>query len=172
MVMASLAIASGVLYIPRNKYNAFSIPTVNELEEPIPLEAGKSAILQKKLGTKTNKMVYANAKDIHGTIKMVPVKAKDQLQFSINEEDIQSLAKQAVAIEKHYGKPMDIEWAKDGENGEVYILQARPETVKAHSKSQNVEHYSLLKKGKVLTTGESIGQRIVHGVVIIARSIL
>lgn len=129
------------------------------------LEAGKSAILQRKLGDKAVKMVYANAKDIHGTIKTVAVSKADRLQFCITDKDIESLAQQALAIEKHYGKPMDIEWAKDGETDEVYILQARPETVQAQSTSaQTIEHYTLLKKGKILAKGESIGQRIVHGV--------
>ena len=157
LITASYGLGEGVV---QGKVN----PDEFFVHKPM-LEAGKFAILQRKLGSKAVKMVYANAKDIHGTIKTVPVKNADQLRFCIGDEDIQSLAKQALAIEKHYGKPMDIEWAKDGKTGEVYILQARPETVKAQSKSsQNIEHYSLLKKGKVLATGESIGQRIVHGV--------
>lgn len=128
-------------------------------------EAGKFAVLQRKLGSKAVKMVYANTKDPRGSIKTVSVSKQDRAKYCINDKDIESLAKQALIIEKHYGKPMDIEWAKDGIDGQVYILQARPETVKAQAKqAQNIEHYSLVKKGKVLAQGESIGQRIVHGV--------
>ncbi len=126
----------------------------------------KSAILQRKLGSKAVKMIYANAKDPHGYIKTAPVKQADRLKYCINDNDIIKLAKHAVLIEKHYGKPMDIEWAKDGITGELYILQARPETVKHQPKSngQVLERYSIEKKGKVLAKGESIGQRIVSGV--------
>lgn len=129
------------------------------------LEKGKSAILQRKLGSKAVKMVYASSKDPKGSIKNVPVKKADSLKFCITDTDIESLAKQALLIEKHYGKPMDIEWGKDGVDGKVYILQARPETVKAQSnKGGQLEHYTLSQKGTVLARGESIGQRIVHGV--------
>lgn len=126
----------------------------------------KSAILQKKLGSKTVKMIYANANDPHGYIKTVSVKKEDRSRYSIDDNDVQKLAKQAILIEKHYGKSMDIEWAKDGITGELYILQARPETVRNQSKSkeQVLEHYSIQKKGKVLATGESIGQRVVSGI--------
>lgn len=129
------------------------------------LDSGKFAILQRKLGSKAVKMIYANSKDPHGSIKQVSVKTSDRLNFCINDKDIEALAKQALIIEKHYGKPMDIEWAKDGISGKVYILQARPETVKNQSnKALSIERYSIGNKGNILTQGESIGQRIVHGV--------
>lgn len=126
----------------------------------------KSAILQRKLGSKAVKMIYGNSKDPHGYIKCVPVKQAEKIKFCIDDHDVTELAKQAVLIEEHYGKPMDIEWAKDGITGELYILQARPETVKNQPKTttQSLERYSLSKKSKVLAKGESIGQRIVTGV--------
>lgn len=128
-------------------------------------EAGKMAVLQRKLGSKAVKMIYANTKDPKKSIKQVAVKESERLQFCIDDSDIAALTKQALIIEKHYGKPMDIEWAKDGINKQIYILQARPETVNNQaSKSFSLEKYSLNSKGKVLATGESIGQRIAQGV--------
>jgi pyruvate,water dikinase len=128
------------------------------------LEEGRFAILQRKLGEKAIKMVYTNARNPEKSIKKVVVSKKDQLRFSLSDNDIQTLAKQALIIEKHYGKPMDIEWAKDGMTGQLYILQARPETVVSHlNKEHSVERYSLTKKGTVLARGQSIGQRIGRG---------
>ena len=83
--------------------------------------------------------------------------------FSLNDEEVEQLARQALIIEKHYGRPMDIEWAKDGLNGKLYILQARPETVKSRDNKQVLERYTLQKKGTVLAEGRSIGQRIGQG---------
>ena len=128
------------------------------------LENGKPAILQRKLGEKAIKMIYTKSNVPDKSIKKVSVNKADQLKFCISDKDIQTLAKQAMLIEKHYGKPMDIEWAKDGANGQIYILQARPETViSQENKKQNIERYSLHKKGKILAEGQSIGQRIGKG---------
>lgn len=125
----------------------------------------KFAILQRKLGSKATKMVYTSLKDPHGSIKSIPVKNIDRIKYCLTDTDVQKLAKQAILIEEHYGKPMDIEWAKDGITGELYILQARPETVKNQLKNeQMLERYYLSDKGKILTQGESIGQRIGHGI--------
>lgn len=127
-------------------------------------EDGKNAILQRKLGEKSIKMIYTNSNIPEKSIKTVPVKKRDQTQFCITDKDIQTLAHQALMIEKHYGKPMDIEWAKDGVNGHIYILQARPETVESQiNKETHIERYSLSKKGEVRVTGQSIGQRIGKG---------
>ncbi|MHB1947469.1 MAG: phosphoenolpyruvate synthase [Gammaproteobacteria bacterium] len=129
------------------------------------LEAKKMAILQRRLGSKVVKMVYAHNKSLRSTIKTVPVSEKDQLRFCLDDKEIQTLARHALIIEKHYGKPMDIEWAKDGLTGELYILQARPETVKSQNMhAQMIERYHLSKKGKILAEGQSIGQRIGQGV--------
>lgn len=126
------------------------------------LKAKRPAILQRKLGDKALKMVYATGKNPHQFIKTVPVPPAERRVFSITDEDIRRLSEQALLIEKHYGKPMDIEWAKDGVSGEIYILQARPETVKGHAE-QTVDYYTLNKSGKTLTQGQSIGQRIGAG---------
>lgn len=126
------------------------------------LEQGKEAILRRTRGTKENKMIYSGA-DGHGeSVKTVPVDATDRLRFCLSDADIESLARQAVIIEKHYGRPMDIEWARDGATGKLYILQARPETVQSR-RGQVIERYNLKQKGEVIATGRSIGQRIGAG---------
>ncbi|MDX1901303.1 MAG: phosphoenolpyruvate synthase [Gammaproteobacteria bacterium] len=127
------------------------------------VEKNKLAILQKKLGDKSHKMVYANDKNSNHMIKTVKVPEKQRRVFCINDHDLHTLAKYALIIEKHYGMPMDIEWAKDGLTGKLYILQARPETVKSQANNQFIEHYQLTKKGKILSEGLSIGQRIASG---------
>lgn len=128
------------------------------------LENKKFAILQRQLGIKKIKMVYTNASDPHKFIKEVAVTKAEQAQFCLSDKDIEALARQALIIEKHYGKPMDIEWAKDGISNELFILQARAETVNSlNNKAQSLELYSLPKKGKVLASGQSIGQRIGSG---------
>ncbi len=128
------------------------------------IESNKSAILQRRLGNKVVKMVYTNSKNPRTSIKTISVPQKDQLCFCLSDKEILALAQQALIIEKHFGKPMDIEWAKDGLNGELYILQARSETVKSQEKQKHViEHYNLSAKGKILAQGQSIGQRIGSG---------
>ena len=127
------------------------------------LEENKSAILQRKLGEKAVKMIYGKAKNLHANIKTVSVPEVERHHYCINDDDIHTLARYALIIEKHYGKPMDIEWAKDGISGELYILQARPETVKSQAHGQMIEQYLLLKKGEKLAQGLSIGQRIGSG---------
>ncbi|HEX2549011.1 MAG TPA: phosphoenolpyruvate synthase, partial [Gammaproteobacteria bacterium] len=121
-------------------------------------------ILQKKLGEKAIKIIYNASKDPKTTTKSVSVPLKDRLRFSITDADIQSLTAQALLIEKHYGKAMDIEWAKDGITGEIFIVQARPETVQSQLfKKHELERYILNNKGKVLVTGQSVGQKIASG---------
>ena len=131
------------------------------------LANNKKSIISRKLGTKKIKMVYAE-KNQSG-IKTVNVDEKDQQQFSLNDDEIILLAKQAVLIEKHYGKPMDIEWAKDGIDQQLYMIQARPETVKAHTSHQLVEQYHLSSTTKPLVSGRSVGQKIGQGVARIIR---
>lgn len=128
------------------------------------LQAGKLAILQRKLGEKAVKMVYADKKNPQKSIKAVPVPQVQREKFCITDNDIETLARYALIIEAHYQVPMDIEWAKDGLDGEIYILQARPETVKSQLKNAQVlEQYNLTGKGKVLASGQSVGQRIGEG---------
>src|SRR5579862_102537 len=105
------------------------------------LEQQKFSILQRKLGEKKLKMIYGKTKDSHIAIKTVNTSSSEQRQFSISDDDIVKLAEFALKIEKHYGKPMDIEWGKDGISGKLYIVQARPETVKSRSQHQVIEQY-------------------------------
>lgn len=125
------------------------------------IEQNKYAILRKNLGSKLQKMVYAD--NIEHSVKIIEVPAQDQNQFSISDSVITELAKAAVLIEKHYKRPMDIEWGLDGKTGEVYILQARPETVVSQNHANIIEKYKLLETGDILTTGRSIGQKIGQG---------
>lgn len=127
------------------------------------IRAEKPAILRRNLGTKAIKMVYAND-DSHGhAVTTVPVAENDRLLFSLSDIDLTDLAKQAMLIEKHYGCPMDIEWAKDGIDGKLYIVQARPETVKSRADKQVIERYELQNRSEIKITGRSIGQRIGKG---------
>ncbi|CAM4485422.1 MAG: Phosphoenolpyruvate synthase [Legionella sp.] len=135
------------------------------------LQAGKPAIIRKNLGSKALKMVYCDDPSQARRVKIVDVDAKEHLLFSLTPAEIESLARQAMIIEKHYGRPMDIEWAKDGTNGKLYILQARPETVKSRDNKQILERYTLQKQGEVLTEGRSIGQRIGQGKARIIRDV-
>lgn len=127
------------------------------------VRTGKPAVIRRNLGSKALKMVYCDDPNLERRVKTVDVDAAERLLFSLNVEEIEQLARQALIIEKHYGRPMDIEWAKDGIDGKIYILQARPETVKSRDNKQVLERYTLQKRGTILTEGRSIGQRIGQG---------
>lgn len=133
------------------------------------LKEGKKTILKRQLGTKEIKMIYAVEHFAGVSTKNVAVHKDERLQFSLNDEDIIKLAQYAVIIEEHYSKhhgrssPMDIEWAKDGESGELFIVQARPETVQSRSDKLVHENFRLLEKGTVLVRGKSVGRRIASG---------
>jgi pyruvate, water dikinase len=133
------------------------------------LRAGKAAILRRTLGAKAIKMIYGDSKSAE-RIRTVDVPAEARNQFSIDEEDINTLAKQALIIEEHYGCPMDIEWGKDGESGKIYILQARPETVQSR-RGNTMQRFSLKQRSKVLSEGRAIGQRVGAGRTRIIRDI-
>lgn len=135
------------------------------------LENGNSAILRRNLGSKAIKMIYGDAAETGRSVKTVDVDDASANQFSITDEEVEALAKQAVIIEKHYGRPMDIEWGKDGDDGQLYILQARPETVNSQKQTNKVERYLLQEKSAILCEGRSIGQRIGAGPVKIIRDI-
>ncbi len=138
------------------------------------LKQGKPAILRRNRGSKLIKMVFADHTEHDKKVKTVDVDEAEQMAFSITDDDVNSLAEMAVKIEAHYGRPMDIEWGKDGRTDELFILQARPETVESRADSQVLERYSLKDKSEqkqVLTTGRSIGQRIGAGTVRIVPSI-
>ena len=128
------------------------------------LAAGRPATLQRTLGGKALKMVYAEPGG-EELVETVEVSLGDQRRFSLTDEEVQVLARQAVTIEKHYGRPMDIEWAKDGTDGEIYILQARPETVRSRDEGRVLERFRLRERGEVLVTGRSVGGRVGAGAV-------
>ncbi|MBS3084722.1 phosphoenolpyruvate synthase [Candidatus Pacearchaeota archaeon] len=125
------------------------------------LKKGFRPIISKKSGNKKIKMIYS--KDKKNPTKNVSVSPENQKKFSINDEEILKLARLAVLIEEHYKKPMDIEWAKDGKLGRLFIVQARPETVQSRKDTNNFEEYVLIEKGKVLVEGKSVGSRIGTG---------
>ncbi|MCH8159150.1 MAG: phosphoenolpyruvate synthase [Proteobacteria bacterium] len=134
------------------------------------LAAGNRPILRKNLGSKAIKMIYSDDPTPGKTVATVDVDAEQSLAFSISDAEVIELANMAVTIEKHYQRPMDIEWGKDGIDGKLYILQARPETVQSSS-GRTIERYSLKRHSKVLATGRSIGQKIGAGTVRIIRSV-
>ncbi|WP_318434874.1 phosphoenolpyruvate synthase [Photobacterium leiognathi] len=127
------------------------------------LEAGHAPIVRKNFGSKLIKMIYSDNQEIGKQVDIVDTSAEEQHQFSINDEEIKELAKQAMIIEKHYQRPMDIEWAKDGIDGKLYIVQARPETVCSQESQNVIERYELNNKADVLLEGRAIGQRIGSG---------
>src|SRR6202163_4874758 len=125
------------------------------------LRAGKLAILRRNLGGKAVKMVYAPGASAE-RVQTVAVPAADRRRVCLSDADIVTLARQALIIEEHYGRPMDIEWARDGASGAIFILQARPETVQSRS-GRTIQRYALKGRSRVLATGRSIGQRIGAG---------
>ena len=127
------------------------------------VKEGRRGILRRNLGSKAIKMVYGGHGSAGLSVATVDVDLEARQQFSINDDDVMELARQALAIEAHYNCPMDIEWAKDGDDGLIYIVQARPETVQSRSNGRKLERYQLLEKGTLLAEGRSIGQRIGQG---------
>ncbi|HBN9949974.1 TPA: phosphoenolpyruvate synthase [Pseudomonas aeruginosa] len=127
------------------------------------LEAGRPAILRRNLGSKAIKMIYGDEAKAGRSVKVVDVDRADRARFALSDAEVTELARQAMIIEKHYGRPMDIEWAKDGDDGKLYIVQARPETVKSRASATVMERYLLKEKGTVLVEGRAIGQRIGAG---------
>lgn len=140
------------------------------LSKPL-LNAGRHSVLRRNLGSKHQKMIYGEEGSAGKSVVVVDVEKQDRQQFALNDHELQELAKQALIIEKHYGAPMDIEWAKDGDDGQIYIVQARPETVKSRQNVGTMERYLLKQRGTVLCEGRSIGQRIGSGKVRIVNSI-
>ena len=127
------------------------------------LEAGQHPIVKKTFGSKQIKMIYSDRQEIGKQVEIIDTSVEERNAFSLNDEEIKELAKQAMIIEKHYKRPMDIEWAKDGIDGKLYIVQARPETVCSQSEQNVIERYELSKKADVLVEGRAIGQRIGKG---------
>ena len=128
------------------------------------LNEGRPSIIRRNLGSKHKKMVYGDEGSTTKSTKIVDVDKQERMQFALTTEELVELSKQALVIEKHYGQAMDIEWAKDGDNGKIYIVQARPETVKSRQDSNIMERYVInTGDAKVLCEGRSIGQRIGAG---------
>ena len=123
------------------------------------LENGHHPILRKNIGSKAIKMVYSNDPTPGKTVETVDVDEADSHSFCISDEEVIELARMAVTIEKHYDRPMDIEWGKDGNDGKLYILQARPETVQSRS-GRTIQRFTLKNRSKVVSCGRSIGQKI------------
>ena len=133
------------------------------------LRQGKPAILRRSLGSKAIRMVYSDQPGERVRTEDTPEALRSQ--FSISDEDVHELARQALVIEQHYGRPMDVEWGKDGTTGKLYILQARPETVKSRAKATQIERYTLGRRGEVVAEGRAIGQKIGSGVARVVRSL-
>ena len=132
--------------------------------------AGRPAILRKTVGGKAIRMVFAAGSSAGTSTTTVPVPEAERHLFSISDEEVNELARYAVAIEKHYGRPMDVEWGRDGVDGKIYVLQARPETVKSQEEATRLRRYRLKSTSAVLATGRAIGQKIGQGVVRLVKS--
>ena len=138
------------------------------------LRAGKKAVIRRGLGSKLVQMVFSSAEEKAQSGKLVKttdVPTELRNRYSLTDADVEQLARYALVIEEHYGRPMDIEWGKDGTNGELYILQARPETVKSQAKGKAEHRYKLKGKSSVLCEGRAIGQKIGTGPVRIVHNI-
>lgn len=135
------------------------------------LDAGRPAIVRRNLGSKLIEMIYSDATEHGKQVEIVDIDKSKSLAFSITDEEVMELAKQAQIIEKHYERAMDIEWAKDGVDGKLYIVQARPETVRSREDAQVIESYQLKGKAKVVVEGRAIGHKIGAGVAKVLGSI-
>ena len=133
------------------------------------LKAGKPAILRRQLGSKQQRMVYSDKPGERVRIEETP--AADRNRFCLSDDQVHELSRQALTIEQHYGRPMDIEWALDGGTGKLYIVQARPETVKSRARATQIERFQLKQRGEVLAEGRSVGQKIGSGIARVVRSI-
>ena len=127
------------------------------------LQQNKPAILNRTLGSKLIKMIYNENTNDSDFVQTVDVDEQDRMRFCLNDNQVQELARHAITIEQHYARPMDIEWAQDGTDGHIYIVQARPETVESRASVSVIERYVLKQSGNVLLEGRAIGQRIGEG---------
>ncbi|PCI62823.1 MAG: phosphoenolpyruvate synthase [Gammaproteobacteria bacterium] len=127
------------------------------------LAKGNPSVVRRNIGSKAIKMVYTDSHEHGKQVEVIDVDEAQSNQFSLTDAEVQELAKQAVIIEKHYQRPMDIEWAKDGLDGKLYIVQARPETVRSRESGNVMEQFQLQESAEVVCTGRSIGQKIGSG---------
>jgi pyruvate,water dikinase len=127
------------------------------------LRQGKKAIIRRNMGSKALRMIFTDSRAAGKSVQTLDVPESERRKFSITDSEIEELARYALTIEQHYQRPMDIEWGRDGVDGKLYILQARPETVKASEKVDTLRRYRLKQRSDVLTSGRAIGQRIGSG---------
>ena len=135
------------------------------------VSAGRPAVVRRNLGSKMTQMVYSSEQSHGKQVKIIDVESKARQQFSLTDAEVEELAKQAIIIEKHYGRAMDIEWAKDGVDGKLYIVQARPETVRSREDSNSMERYQLEGSAAIVVEGRAIGHKIGSGVAKVLASI-
>ncbi len=138
------------------------------------LRAGKRALIRRNLGSKLIQMTFSTAEEKAQSgklVKTIDVPVEQRNRYSLTDADVEQLAQYALVIEQHYGRPMDIEWGKDGTDGQLYILQARPETVKSQSAGKTEVRYKLKGKGSVLASGRAIGQKVGTGPVRLVHNI-
>lgn len=127
------------------------------------LASGRPAVIRKTIGSKKVEMVYSSSSEHGKQVEIKDIELTRQQRFSISDDEVMELARQAVTIEKHYGRPMDIEWAKDGQDGKLYIVQARPETVRSNENKNRIERFQLKGESDVIASGRAIGQKIGSG---------
>ena len=127
------------------------------------LDNGKPAIVRRNLGSKLTKMIYSEDQDHGKQVTIVDIEPAQSKTFSLTDDEVMALAKQAQIIEKHYKRPMDIEWAKDGVDGQLYIVQARPETVRSREDAQTIERFQLKGSAGIVCEGRAIGHKIGAG---------
>lgn len=135
------------------------------------VSAGRPAVVRRNLGSKMTQMVYSSEQSHGKQVKIIDVESKARQQFSLTDAEVEELAKQAIIIEKHYSRAMDIEWAKDGVDGKLYIVQARPETVRSREDSNSMERYQLEGSAAIVVEGRAIGHKIGSGVAKVLASI-
>ncbi|MEO8487968.1 MAG: phosphoenolpyruvate synthase, partial [Betaproteobacteria bacterium] len=132
--------------------------------------AGRPAILRKSVGAKALKMIFAENHAAGRSTATVPVADHERRLFSISDDEVVELARTAIAIERHYGRPMDVEWGRDGVDGKLYVLQARPETVRSRDSATDLKRYRLAATSEVLASGRAVGQKIGQGTVRLVKS--
>jgi len=134
------------------------------------LLADKPAVIRRNMGSKTNKMIFADERSAGKSVRIVEVPKADTSRFSLSDLEVEELARYALTIEQHYNRPMDVEWGKDGVDGKLYILQARPETVQSQGVDA-LKRYRMKQQGKILVSGRAIGQRIGSGKVCLVANV-
>src|SRR6267154_1715721 len=164
---AAVALSAGVQRMARSDLAASGVmvtPDEFYVHKPM-LRGGKFPVIRRSLGSKLQKMVFAEGASAGVSVKTLDVPEADRNRFCLTDEDVVELARFALKIEEHYQRPMDIEWAKDGSDGRIYILQARPETVKSRKSAEGQERFLLKQTSEILATGRAIGHKIGAGIV-------